>query len=471
MQDRRELGDPAAGGAAVLPQPQRGPVAPGPQHDSAGGPAAIAPFSVPLPLPRTLLPVRRAADTDFYAITACRGTAEFVPGTTAGVLTYGGSFCGPTIRARTGRRVVVAHTNRLDTATALHLYGGHGLSGSAGFPTDLVEPGHTRFYHYPNNQPAATLWYHDHAHLLAAEHVYRGMSGLYLLEDPAEARLGLPSGRYDIPIMLRDGCLSAAGDLVWAPGDAAGRGTVLVNGRPWPYLEVAARRYRFRICNSANLRTFTLRLGQADPVTQIASDRSLLPRPVPVRSLRLSPAERADVVIDFSRYRLGTRLVLADAAAGPVLRFDVTRVAPDNSRLPDTFGPAPALPTATVTRRVELAIDARAGTFLLNGRSFDPGRVDVTALRGSTEIWAVHNAGPAPVPLNLHLGPAHVTVLSRDGAPPPATEAGWKDTVPLAPGERVRLLATFSGYPGRYTFGCRLLDHTPALTGRLDLVA
>jgi FtsP/CotA-like multicopper oxidase with cupredoxin domain len=206
-------------------------------------------------------------------------------------------------------------------------------------------------------------------------------------------------------------------------------------------------------------------------MVQIASDLSLLPRPVPVPGLRLTPAERAEVVIDFSRYRLGTRLVLSDAAAGPVMCFDVTRVAPDNSRVPAAFGPALARPLAAVTRRFELMIDARTGTFLLNGRSFDPGRADVTVRRGSTEIWEVHNASPASAPFPHNFQVVRCTVLSRNGVPPPATETGWQDTVSLAPGESVRLLTAFSQYPGRQVFGCHLLDHSCAAAGRLDVVA
>jgi spore coat protein A len=440
----------------------------------AGQPAAITPFTRAMPLLRTLSPVLQAGGTDFYAVTARKAMAEFIPGAPTEVLTFGGAYCGPTIRARTGRRVVIAHTNDLgDRDMAVHLHGGHVASANDGFPTDVVPPGHTRVYNYPNNQPAATMWYHDHAHHLEAENVYRGMSGAYIIEDPAEAQLGLPTGQYDIPIMLRDGCLSADGQLVWVPDDFANRTCVMVNGVPQPYFQVAARRYRFRIINSSNLRTFTLRLGSGEQLTQIASDLSLLPAPVPAQSVRLTPAERLDVVIDFSRYPIGTQLVLEDASAGQVMRFDVARVAPDNSRVPATLRPALTLPTATVTRQVTLMIDLATGAFTVNGQSFDPARVDFTIKRGTTEIWEVHNANVTPaIPHNFHMHLVRFTVLSRNGAAPPATETGWKDTVSLAGGETVRLQTTFTEFTGKYVFHCHMLDHSSAgMMGRMDIVA
>jgi FtsP/CotA-like multicopper oxidase with cupredoxin domain len=345
--------------------------------------------------------------------------------------------------------------------TAVHLHGGHTPARSDGFPMDVVDPGRTRVYDYPNRQRAATLWYHDHAHHMEAEHVFRGLSGFYLLEDPAEDGLRLPSGQYDVPIHLRDARFADDGSLLFVDDDFENRNTLLANGRPQPYFPVAARKYRLRLLNASNLRTFILHLGTDEEMTQIGSDGGLLGAPTPVRVVILSPGERADIVVDFSRHPIGTQLVLTDQLAGPVLRFDVNRRASDHSRVPAVLRPLPALATPTVTRQITLGLDPRDFTFKINGKTFDPERVDTTIKKGATEVWEVTNLDTAfGIPHNFHIHLVQFRVLTRNGQPPAPSEAGWKDTVPLQPGETVRLQATFADYPGRYVYHCHLIDHS-----------
>ncbi|EFC82767.1 multicopper oxidase family protein [Parafrankia sp. EUN1f] len=431
---------------------------------------ATSPFSVPLPVPPVLAPSSTTSDTDTYDITSRAGQEELLPGHPAEVLGYNGTYIGPTIRARVGRRVVVRHRNELTKDTAVHLHGAHTLAASDGFPTDVIAPGAARAYEYPNEQPATTLWYHDHAHHNESEHIYRGLHGFYLLEDPAEASLGLPSGDFDIPVMLSDATFDADGQLVYALLDEAGRTTLLTNGRPAPYFEVQARKYRFRLLNAANMRIFDLVLGRNEEFTQIAGDGGLLPVPARVRALRLSPAERVDIVIDFSRYQPGTQLQLTntrnllDPAAPvsqPVLRFDVVAATgTDTSRVPTTLTSLPALAPATRVRDVVLAFDTVAYSFVLNGKVFDPNRVDFRIRRGTTEIWRITNpVVPVAVYHNLHLHLVQFRVLDRNGAPPGPGESGWKDTVLLAPGETVRVQATFSEYLGKFVYHCHAVDH------------
>lgn len=425
----------------------------------AAAPAAVLPFSRPMPLPPVLSPVATSGGTDLYHLALRPTTVEILPGVPTEVLSYGrGFFGGPTIRTRAGRAAKVLLRNQIGAAANVHLHGGHVPASSDGHPNDVVAPGAARLYHYPNRQVGSTLWYHDHSHHTEAEHVYRGMHGFYLIEDDDERRLGLPSGRFDVPIMLRDAKVDPAGALVLGP--PADRPTILANGVAQPHFAVAARKYRFRLLNCSTLRLFRLDLGGA-VLTQVGSDGGLLPAPVRRTQLTMDAGERVEVVVDFSAYPVGTQLVLSDPAAGPVLRFDVTRTATDGSLVPAALRPLPALPPSTVDRTVVLGVDLASSppVGLVNGRPYDPDRTDFRIVRGTTETWHVTNSDLSR-PHTLHLHLVQFRVLSRNGGPPSPDDAGRKDTVQLPPGATVTVQATFDEYLGRYAFHCHMLEHS-----------
>ncbi|WBC07610.1 multicopper oxidase family protein [Micromonospora sp. WMMA1947] len=417
------------------------------------------PFTVPLPVPPVLRPSAVVGGTDVYDLSVRSTTTEILPGVRTPVLGYNGRFVGPTIRARRGRPAIVRLNNGLHHPTNVHLHGASVAAASDGHPMDVVEPGRLRTYHYPNRQHGATLWYHDHSHHMEAEHVYRGLHGFYLIDDDAERRFGLPTGRYDIPIMLRDARIAADGTLAFDPADPFVQQTTLANGKPQPVLRVAARRYRLRLLNGAIQRNFQLSLTGADMI-QVATDGGLLPAPVPRTELALSPGERAEIVVDFRRSPVGSRLVLADTT-GPVLAFDVVGAAADNSRLPAKLRPLPPLPRATTVRDVTLSRRPGQATFTINGEVFDAARVDARIPIGTTEIWRVTNVDvDFPIDHSLHLHLVQFRVLDRDGVPPAPGEAGLKDTVAVPPGSTVRIQATFTGFKGRYVYHCHYLRHS-----------
>ncbi|GAB1688954.1 multicopper oxidase family protein [Krasilnikovia sp. M28-CT-15] len=416
---------------------------------------------MPMPIPPVLNPVSSKGGTDYYELPIRTVAVGVLPGRKTSVLSYGNDFFGPTIRARSGRPAVVTFRNGLTEHANVHLHGAHVEAADDGHPMDVIEPGAARSYRYPNQQRGATLWYHDHVHHLEAEHVYRGLRGFYLIDDPAERQLNLPHGQYDVPIMLTEAKFAEDGTLVFDPANPFDRPTLLANGRPQPYLRVRAGKYRFRILNGSTHRVFTLSLDGAQ-MQQIASDGGLLPAPVPVTTLKVSPAERAEVVVDFSAHPVGTQLVLSDTT-GPVLRFDVVRTGTDKSFLPPQLRPLPPVGDATVERDFELGITppGEPVAFRINGRTFDHDRVDIQIKRGTTEIWRITNLDTAlGIPHNFHLHLAQFRVLDRDGRPPAAGEAGVKDTVLIEPGSTVRIQATFRDYVGRYLFHCHFLEHS-----------
>ncbi|MFB8271512.1 multicopper oxidase family protein [Streptomyces sp. NPDC055955] len=435
---------------------------------TAAGAPAVTPFAVPLPVPKVLAPYRRTSTADYYAVTMSRTSHRILPGTRTDVLTYNGTFPGPTIRARKGRTAVVRQINALDMPTSVHLHGGSNPVEHDGGMMDTIAPGRSRTYVYANDQVGATLWTHDHAHHMESEHVYRGLSGLYLLGDKAEDALGLPSGRYEVPLILRDAQFDAAGQMVYTMDDAENRTTILVNGAPWPYMKVEARKYRFRMLNSCNLRIFILCLNDGSQVTQIGSDGGLLPAPAPTPVLVLSPGERADFVVDFSKYAPGTRLTLQNMLGpgptelvGQIMRFDVGEKTPDTSRVPDVLTILPALPKPTVERSFELRMD-EPGTgdkAYINGKTFDAGRIDTDVKWGDTEVWTVTNTSTT-IPHNFHTHLVQFRILERDGQPVYPAEAGLKDTVLLFPGQTARLQLTFDTHKGVYPYHCHMIDHS-----------
>jgi len=423
------------------------------------------PFRADLPIPPVLRPSRRTATTDQYVVTMRTAQVEILPGYSTPVLSYNGMLPGPTIHARAGRRVEVLQRNTLGVETNVHLHGARAPASSDGHPRDGIPAGTRRVYTYPNRQAPATLWYHDHTHHATAEMVYRGLAAFYLLRDGREDELGLPQGRYDIPLMIADKSFNADGSLRYARDLNNGflGDTVLVNGAVQPRLRVERRRYRLRFLNASNGRDYSLELSDGSPLTQVASDGGLLPRPSRVRRIMLSSAERAEVVIDFSLYRPGTELVLRNglgtAGTSSVMRFDVVRGGSEDFRpLPRALREFKRLERPVATRQVVLdrQIIPRV-EWQLNGLGFDMDRIDTRPRLGSTEVWRFVNRSTHTHPMHLH--GFFFRVLARGAKRPGASERGWKDTVRVDPGETVTIMPYFDGYPGAYVYHCHKLEH------------
>jgi spore coat protein A, manganese oxidase len=239
---------------------------------------------------------------------------------------------------------------------------------------------------------------------------------------------------------------------------------ILVNGAPWPVLEVEAARYRLRLLNGSNARRYRLRLDPArTPFVQIGSDGGLLERPVSHETLVLAAGERFDVVVDFSAYPPGAEVTVRnDLGSGPtadVMRFRVTRRGGDDSRVPARLSRIePLRPAAAVRARTWLFRRAPAGEhpgWLVNDRAFDPRRRDATPRLGDVEIWRFRTDLHHPV--HVHLDPFQV--ISRRGGVPGPYDAGWKDTVDVRPSETVEVAVRFTDYTGPYLLHCHNLEH------------
>ena len=428
----------------------------------------------------------------------------------------GGTYPGPTIEARRGAPITVNWTNDLrasggelrtthilpvdpcphgaerePTRVVTHLHGGHVPSEFDGQPELTILPGESTQYEYANNQNAGMIWYHDHALGITRLNVYAGLAALYLIRDDEEDALGLPSGANEVPLVFQDRRFNADGSLyypaTWTEhffGDVN-----LVNGKVWPYFEVDQGRYRFRMLNGANSRTYRLRLSNGQTFQIIGNDGGLLEQPVSVSEITLTPAERADVIIDFSGIPAGTEIFLENSAPAPfpgnpgvgvvpdVMVFRVRAQAGDTGTLSGPLTTIVPHDTAdsVATRDFELRRDGSAhqcggqNGWLINGLGWDD--ITETPQLGTTEIWRFINPTGIGHPMHMHL--VFFQVLERQpfmlnageivpvGAPlpPEPWETGWKDTVNVGRREIVSVIARFDDYVGRFPYHCHILEH------------
>jgi len=419
---------------------------------------------------------------------------------------YNSSFPGPTIEARTGSPLIVEWSNDLprrhflpidyhlhgaerdqpEVRAVVHVHGAKVRAHNDGYPEDWYESGKSAVYHYPNQQDAAVLWYHDHAMGINRLNIFAGLAGAYIIRDDFEDSLHLPRGEYEIPLVICDRMLDTKGQLYYpdslkpgAPWIADFSGDILlVNGKVRPYLDVEPRKYRFRFLNVANSRFFNLALSNKEPLIQIGSDQGLLAAPVQLPKLLIAPAERADLVIDFAKYR-GQEIFLFDSNQ-PLMQFRVKSGAPDSTPLPGALRPVPRTEESLARKNRMLSLDEWSDRFgdsmimLLNGsRWHDP--ITEKPLLNSVEIWNLINTTDDPHPIHLHL--VRFQVLDRrrfdkfqyqlkntlrfmgDPMPPAPNEAGWKDTVRAESGAVTRIIVRFEGYAGRYVWHCHNLEH------------
>jgi spore coat protein A len=419
---------------------------------------------------------------------------------------YGSSVPGPTLELRKGEEVLVEWANELPqqhflpidnrlhgakgnppVRSVTHLHGAIVPADSDGYPEDWVTPGKSRLYHYPNQQDASTLWYHDHAMGINRLNVYAGLFGAALVRDSFEDDLNLPRGSYEVPLIMFDRLLTPDAQLYYpvsgdpsAPWVAEVAGdAILVNGKLFPYLEVEPRKYRFRVLNTSNSRFLHLSLENGLAFQQIGTDQGLLSAPVPLKLLTLGPAERGDIVVDFSANR-GEQIVMKTDSL-PVMQFRVSsNKVSDNSSLPAQLRPITRLSESDAVKTRVLTLDeysskADESILLLLNNSYWHDPITEKPALNSIEIWTFLNGTDDIHPLHLHA--ARFQILDRQrydpwsygtkqelhymGAriPPSPGEDGWKDVVRASPKMATRIIVKFDSYPGRYVWHCHTLEH------------
>jgi spore coat protein A, manganese oxidase len=449
------------------------------------------PYQRPLPIPEQLTPARTDATGEYYEITQQVTDLRILPDLATPAWTYNGSFPGPTIVSRSGRRTAVRHRNALPVPVVVHLHGGHTPADHDGYPVDFILPAGRHAHHdgmarnsvvgqrdyvYPMNQRAATLWYHDHRMGYTGAAVWRGLAGFHLVRDDEEDALPLPRGRRDIPLMITDRAFAADGSFRYPAAENGGvtddymngvlGDVILVNGAPWPVLHADPARYRLRLLNASNARRYRLQLDPQPPggsaLVQIASDGGLLAQPMSHDFIDIAPAERVEVVVDFSRYRRGTQVRLLNRlgsqTTAEVMRFDIVGTdRSDESAIPARLSVrATGLdPHHAVATRTFLFRQGRNGVWTINDQPYQPGRPLARPKLGTTEIWRFITEFHHPVHVHLN----SMQVLSRNNGGPGQFDVGWKDTIDVRPAEAVEVLARFTDYTGSYLLHCHNLEH------------
>jgi spore coat protein A len=421
---------------------------------------------------------------------------------------FGSSSPGPTLETESGKGMLVEWANELprehflpidhsihgaesdkpDVRSVVHLHGAKVPPESDGYPENWYVPGKSATYYYPNQQDAALLWYHDHTLGVNRLNVLAGLFGLFVVRDPVEEALNLPRGKYEVPLVLCDRMFDLDGQLYYPvaqnstnPWVSEFRGNaILANGKLLPYLDVEPRKYRFRVLNAANGRFFRLALTNGQTLQQIGTDQGLLPAPVALKQVVLAPAERADLVLDFSDHA-GEQIVLKNDFAQPVMQFRVSRTkVSDSSSLPAALRPVPRIAESEVVKTRDLRLgeinDLRGESVavLLNDAHWNMPVTENPVLN-SVEIWNLMNVTDDVHPIHLHL--VRFQILDRrrfdafayqnrgvlkywgDAIPPEPGETGWKDTVRADPGMVTRIIMRFEGFAGRYVWHCHILEH------------
>ncbi len=426
--------------------------------------------------------------------------------------------------------------------TVVHLHGAKVESSSDGHPEawftngfKVTGPEFTRkVYEYTNYQSGTTLWYHDHAmgqtrlnvyaglagfyilrdlleerlnlpkghdHAMGQTrlNVYAGLAGFYILRDLLEERLNLPKGKYEVPLLVQDKSFTEEGELFYPaappfpvsvfPSIVPGffGDTIVVNGKVWPYLDVEPRKYRFRILNASNRRQYIMRLSNNEEFIQIGTDGGLIEEPVNLTSFKLMPAERIDIIIDFSQH-VGERIILMNddtnadiSGTNMIMRFNVVKPlqGEDTSVVPSTLRVVHPLNKDLVRRKRKVSFGAMTDRYgrpmlMIDNMTWSDPVTEKPEL-DSIEIWNLINPMPVPHPIHIHLiqfkilwrRPFDVEAYNNTGEviytgpkeEPHDYERGFKDTVDSEAGKVTRIIMQFKGYAGNYVWHCHFLEH------------
>ena len=507
----------------------------------------------PLPLPGDGMVVATQSGTNRYSFTQTQIARQLHPQLPptplwayddgSGLAGQAGSF-GMVVVAQSGTPLEISYTNDLpatypewipvDTRETplgkqvraiTHLHGGFVAADSDGNPwmTNGFGPGETQTVYYTNQKPqmpATLLWFHDHALGATRLNVFAGLAAAYILRDEFDTGeepnpIGIPGGRYEIPLVIQDRQFNSDGTFLYpisdfpdAPWIGEYFGDVmLVNGLVWPFLEVEPRLYRFRVLNGCNSRILNLDIG-GSWMWQIGAAGGLWDKPVRVRSLVLAPAERADVLIDFSRFA-GAKLPVKNlkppkpvsTPAPPLPHVMQIRVGKRVSesgptRIPMSLPgrvanvPGPVAKTRYITLN-EIAAETNNWVLLLNAADFEEPPTETPRV-GTVEDWVYVNLTGDTHPMHIHLVTFQVvgrTPFDADAyqaayggpygvpggidptpfatgpmLPPDPTERGFKDTVKANPGYFTTVRAKYDlpigvTTPQTYVYHCHILEH------------
>ena len=408
-----------------------------------------------------------------------------------------GSYLGPIFYLKKGQTIRVQFTNELTETSIVHWHGLHVPVEADGHPRLVIAPGETYEYNFTVADRAGTYWYHPHPHGRTGPQVYAGLAGLFIIHDEEELSLGLPSGEYDLPIVIQDRRFDQDNQLVYGGSGMMDSmmgflgNQILINGLADFSLPVETRPYRLRLLNGSNSRIYKLAWDDGTPLTVLGTDGGLLEKPVQRDYLTLAPAQRVELWVDFSDHEVGSSKTLVSlpfAAYGgetgfPLFSAHVEKVVDISSPLPERLSLiAQHDESAAVNRRNPRSFILSMGGMMrwtLNGRTFEMESVEENEIvkLNDLEVWQFENQsgggmgmmGGESLPHPMHVHGLQYQIIEREissaGHDAWATlssghvDEGWHDTVLVMPGEQVKILLKFKDFTGLYLYHCHNLEH------------
>ncbi len=423
-----------------------------------------------LPIP-TLLTGSDRAGVKHYDLTLQKAQHDFFNGVKTDTFAINSTYLGPTLLMRNGDTVLVNYTNKLGELVTMHGHGMHLPPSMDGTAHQPIQANATWSASYRVNQKACTNWYHPHTMDKTAEHVYKGLAGLIIVEDSQSEGLDLPKryGEDDIPLVLQDRFFNN-GQLSYNPSRMqVMQGYVgdifMANGAIDATLNVEAKEIRFRILNGSNSSIYNLGFSDGRSFKQIATDNAFLESPVTLTRLRLSPAERAEIVVDLSD-ALNQTIEFKDYQHNKTFfTIDVNKTATTTTTLPDQLTTLEKLDPALALRTRKFTLEGRMGSFQINGKSMDINRIDESVPLGDIEIWEITNT--MMVAHNFHIHATHFMPIERNGsaANVAANEKGYKDVIYVPANESVKVIVQMKDYADNsvpYMYHCHFLEHEDA---------
>lgn len=433
-----------------------------------------------LPIPEVLA----ATDEDgvaVYTLQAQTGTnTTLVSGKTIATAGYNGTFLGPTILLSDGDAVRFDITNGLDDETTVHWHGLHIAPSADGGPQNIIEAGATWSPSTTINQgEACTLWYHPHGLGTTAEQVALGLAGMMIIDDGSDANAALPHdyGADDIPLILQSTAVTSAGAFATANNNFTASASTLkflVNGMSatdeTPTLEVAYGRVRLRLLNASLTDSITVARSDSAAFTQVASDAGLLLEPISITSLRISPGERAEIVLDLTASDDAVKLQATVRNTTNGTRYTASMLSVSSTAtsaaddLPATLNTITGLDTTDATTRT-FTLSNSGASMLINGIAgttmdiMDANAVMTTL--GAVEQWTITNSS-TNIYHNFHLHDVPFQIVSVAGSAPTGANTAWRDTIEVAPGTSVVIRMQFTDYADNeymYMLHCHNVIH------------
>ena len=471
--------------------------------------APVSPsLAVDLTAGKSTLPLFSGAETSIW-----RYQASVREGSAESIQALSGSYLGPIFRVRKGQHIQVRLKNELPDPTTIHWHGLRIPEEMDGHPRYAIAPGASYEYDFPVINRAGTYWFHPHPHQLTGPQVYYGLAGLFIVSDEEEDALDLPSGEYDIPLVIQDRTFDSQNQMVYPANGMMDQmigflgDTILVNGAPNANLDVKASAYRLRLLNGSNSRIYKLAWQDGTPLTVIATDGGLLEKPMTRGYITLGPGERVELWADFSRQKEGSemRLVslpfsdfggemmggmmggssLPNGAPLDILRLKIGEKGAEVTPLPPRLSMIERHNVKDAVnqnnpRSFTLAMQGMVNT--INDRVFEMDAVarDEIVRLGDLELWGFANLEGGmgmgmmnmEMPHPMHIHGVQFQVIGRQIArgyesayqelSAGFVDDGWKDTVLVTPGEKVQLLVRFENYVGTYLYHCHNLEHEDA---------